>query len=111
MAEYRTLRRGGPRQRVPVENAGGAGTLGGHWRPAVFRDELMAGVPTAPGAPISRLTVASLRDLGYHVDPDAADPYALPTMAGAPAGEPAAGAAGWVLPVLPEVLPAEALDV
>src|SRR6266540_3624406 len=32
MAEYRTLRGGGRRRRVPVENTGGSGTADSHWR-------------------------------------------------------------------------------
>jgi hypothetical protein len=110
MAEYRALRRGGPSHRVPVENAGGSGTLSGHWRSSVFRDELMTATVTGPGARLSRLTVASLGDLGYDVDLDAADPYTLPSMEGALPDVPPPPA-GTVLPVIPVVLPDESLDV
>ena len=111
MAEYRALRRGGPSHRVPVENAGGAGTLGGHWRSSVFRHELMSAAAIAPGAPLSRLTVASMGDLGYRVDVDAADAYTLPSMEGASPGDVPPPPAGTVLPVVPVVLPDESLDV
>ncbi|MGZ5338684.1 MAG: leishmanolysin-related zinc metalloendopeptidase, partial [Thermoleophilaceae bacterium] len=42
MDEYRALRAGGRRKRVPVENTGGPGTADGHWRETVFRNELMS---------------------------------------------------------------------
>ena len=62
---------------VPVANTGGSGTREGHWREAVFGDELMSGFLSGERQPLSRLTVASLGDLGYEVDISAADPYAL----------------------------------
>lgn len=64
---------------VPVANTGGPGTRDGHWRESVFGNELMTGFLDAAENPISRMTVASLEDLGYTVDRDAADPYAIPT--------------------------------
>jgi hypothetical protein len=69
--------------RVPVENCGpaspagcGAGTVNSHWREPTFVDELMTGylnggVPN----PLSRLTVASLEDLGYGVNYAGGDNY------------------------------------
>lgn len=65
---------------VPVENTGGPGTRGSHWRESVFKNELMSGFIAAPNNPISRLTVASLKDLGYVVAMKAAEPYALPNL-------------------------------
>jgi Leishmanolysin len=65
---------------VPVENTGGPGTVDSHWRETVFKNELMSGFIAAPNNPLSRLTVASLQDLGYVVDLDAAEPYALPNL-------------------------------
>lgn len=67
---------------VPVENMGGPGTRDSHWRERVFANELMTGYVSRPGMPnpISRLTIASLADLGYVVDLAAAESYALPTM-------------------------------
>lgn len=66
---------------VPVENTGGTGTRGGHWRESVFRDELMTG--WAGGAmQMSALTIGALGDMGYAVDPSRADPYSLPALVG-----------------------------
>ncbi|MBA2291555.1 MAG: Ig-like domain-containing protein [Gemmatimonadales bacterium] len=66
---------------VPVENTGGSGTRGGHWRESVFRDELMTG--WAGGAmQMSALTVGALGDMGYAVDPSRADAYSLPALVG-----------------------------
>jgi hypothetical protein len=101
---------------VPVENTGGPGTAGGHWRESVFRNELMSGFIAGQNNPLSRLTVASLADLGYQVDLDAAEPYELPNLfALAESGELVAHTApidlGLVLPIIPELLSAEALEV
>ena len=61
---------------VPVENTGGPGTAGGHWRESVFHTELMTG--WADGAmPMSRVTIAALKDFGYDVDLNKADPFTL----------------------------------
>lgn len=77
VAEYNTLT-GGHATAVPVENAGGSGTRDAHWRESVFGSELMTGY-VGPGTnlPLSRLTIASLADLGYQVNMNAADPYRL----------------------------------
>lgn len=65
--------------KVPVENTGGPGTMNGHWRETVLRNELMTGFINGGGVanPLSQLTVRSLADLGYTVDPAAADPFSL----------------------------------
>jgi Leishmanolysin len=115
MEEYRVLRGGGRRRLVPVENTGGPGTREGHWRETVFRNELMSGFITAPGNPLSRVTAASLGDLGYEVDLDAGEPYTLPNLfALAEDGELVEHAApvdgGMVLPVIPITLPASSLQ-
>ena len=65
---------------VPVENTGGEGTADGHWRESVFKNELMSGFIAASGNPLSRLTAASLQDLGYKVNLSAAEPYSLPNL-------------------------------
>ena len=62
---------------VPVENTGGAGTRDSHWRASVFGRELMQGFARAGGMPLSRVTAASLADLGYRVILGSADPFAL----------------------------------
>jgi hypothetical protein len=77
--EYGVLTGGAPTP-VPVENTGGAGTKNSHWRETLFVNELMSGFIAAPNNPLSRLTVASLQDLGYVVDLTAAEPYALPDL-------------------------------
>ena len=114
MKEYGALR-GTAMLPVPVENTGGAGTRNSHWREAVFRNELMSGFIAGPGNPLSRVTVASLEDLGYQVDMNAAEAYALPNLlevaergllvphATAPHPQ------GTMLPRLPTVLPEDSL--
>jgi hypothetical protein len=67
--------------KVPVENSmGGAGTRDGHWRESVFQNELMTGFLNNGPNPLSRVSIASLQDLGYQVDLAAADPYGLPVI-------------------------------
>jgi hypothetical protein len=79
MREFATLIGGRTPTPVPVENTGGAGTRDGHWRERIFGLELMTGFLNADVNPLSRLTVASLQDMGYEVNFDAADPYAIPS--------------------------------
>lgn len=74
---------------VPVENSGGAGTADAHWRESNFDEELMTGfveVPI-PGSypkpgevlnPFSVMSIQSLGDVGYIVNPKAADAYTVP---------------------------------
>jgi hypothetical protein len=62
---------------VPVANTGGAGTRDSHWREGVFNAELMTGFIDANN-PVSRVTTASLADLGYQVNMNASDPYTPP---------------------------------
>lgn len=114
MEEYRVLRGATRRRRVPVENTGGPGTADGHWRETVFRNELMSGFIAAPGNPLSRMTVASLGDLGYEVDVDAGEVFVLPNLLQlAESGSLVAHRAplddGLVLPVIPVTLPADSL--
>jgi hypothetical protein len=64
---------------VPLENTGGAGTRNSHWRESVFDNELMTGFLNSGRNPLSRMSIASLKDLGYPaVRLSAADPYSLP---------------------------------
>lgn len=64
---------------VPVENTGGSGTRDAHWRDSIFRNELMTGwVGPGTNLPMSRVTVASLADIGYTVNYAMADSY-VPT--------------------------------
>lgn len=96
---------------VPVANFGGPGTQDSHWREAVFVTELMSPFISGAGNPLSRMTAASLGDLGYQVDLDGAEPYTLPNLLHiaregglvphtAPIGD------GVMLPVVPTRLPA-----
>ena len=63
--------------KVPVENTGGAGTADAHWRESVFGRELMTGFVQSGVNPLSRVSVASMADLGYVVNLAAADSYTL----------------------------------
>ncbi|MBM4068042.1 MAG: hypothetical protein FJ271_03735 [Planctomycetes bacterium] len=60
---------------VPVENTGGSGTRDAHWRESIFGSELMTGYINSGNNPLSRITVASMADLGYTVNLEAADPF------------------------------------
>jgi hypothetical protein len=79
-----------------VEHEGGPGTANGHWRELVYANELMTGFIDRGTNPVSRLTVLSLADLGYAVNPAAAEPLLPPSassaamreaLRAAPAGE------------------------
>jgi hypothetical protein len=62
---------------IPVENTGGPGTADGHWRESVFGPELMTGFLGTTN-PFSVMSIESLADIGYVVNPAAADPYVIP---------------------------------
>ena len=66
---------------VPVENNGVIGTTDSHWRERTFQNELMTGFSSPNGMPLSLITVGGLADLGYTVNPLAADAYRLPLSA------------------------------
>jgi hypothetical protein len=74
VAEYALI---GGTGSVPLEDTGGAGTAGAHWRESVFKSELMTGYLSGSTSPISRMTIAGLADLGYTVNMNAAEPYTL----------------------------------
>jgi hypothetical protein len=112
MIEYALLLGEEGGQPVPLENQGGGGTARVHWRESVFGAELMTGFVGSSGNPLSRLTVASLQDIGYEVDLEAADLYALPDLLTlARAGLLVAHAApvdrGFMLPTVPIPVPAK----
>lgn len=77
MAEYARLKGLPGPTPVPLEATGGPGTAEGHWREAIFDDELMTGWLDSGVNPLSRLTVAAMGDLGYQVDMDRADALSL----------------------------------
>jgi hypothetical protein len=94
---------------VPVANVGGPGSAGGHWRETVFDNELMSPNISARDNPLSRLTAASLGDLGYTVDLEAAQPFGLPDLLEMASSGRVAPAVPEhvVLPTVPTRVPAE----
>jgi hypothetical protein len=77
---------------VPVENSGGGGTRDAHWRETTFSSELMTGfLNSGVLNPISRVTVASLADMGYTVNLTMADAYSPPTGGGSQLVQPTGG--------------------
>ena len=78
VAQYNSLRSGTDLDSVPVENSGGTGTSGSHWRNSVFGNELMTGFIGGSSQPLSVLTLGSLQDIGYSVDFTKAEPYTIP---------------------------------
>jgi hypothetical protein len=65
---------------VPVEADGGSGTALSHWEESLLNNELMTGwYNSGQTNPLSRITVASMADLGYQVNMDAAQSYAVAT--------------------------------
>lgn len=99
MAEYARLTGLAQPTPVPVENDGGDGSRDSHWREKVFGTELMSSRIGGPGNAMSRLTVASLADLGYAVDLEAAEKFDLPVVP-----EPAPAPPGRVQEIIPIVL-------
>jgi hypothetical protein len=68
---------------VPVENTGEAGTRDSHWRESVFNNEIMTGfLNNGQSNPLSRVTAASLADLGYVVNLAAAENFTPLSPAG-----------------------------
>jgi len=64
--------------KVPVDNNGQPGTGDSHWRESTFGNELMTGFIATGANPLSRVTAASLRDMGFpNVDLTQADAYVL----------------------------------
>lgn len=115
MEEYRVLRGAEDLRPVPVANEGGPGSRDSHWREFVFRNELMSPTIASAGNPMSRMTVASLGDLGYQVDLAEAEAYTLPDLfALAESGELLQRGSpvddGIMLPIIPFVLPPESLQ-
>ncbi len=78
MAEYRLLTGNANETFIPLENDGGPGTAFSHWEESIFQSELMTGFASG-GLEMSRMTIAALKDLGYQVNLNEADPYTLPS--------------------------------
>ena len=68
---------------VPVENGGTRGSADSHWRESVFENELMTPFLSAGIQPFSVITIESMADLGYSVDPSVADSYRITNTGGA----------------------------
>ncbi|RCR69575.1 peptidase [Larkinella punicea] len=114
MFEYGQLKGTGPAP-VPVENQHGPGTQDSHWREPIFRNELMTGFIDMGNNPLSRVTVGSLKDMGYVVDMNAAEAYTLPNLLQlAESGELIAAEdsleLGTMLSIIPTVLPEDSLQ-
>jgi len=60
---------------VPVENGGNRGSADSHWRESVFENELMTPFLGSGIEPFSIITIESMADLGFSVDPTVADSY------------------------------------
>jgi hypothetical protein len=62
---------------VPTENDGtpGDGTFCSHWDEGCMKSELMTGYLNKGLNPLSRITIATLEDLGYTVDYSSAETY------------------------------------
>ncbi len=82
---------------VPVENVGGVGSADAHWRESKFGNELMSSIQNANGNPLSRVTIASMADLGYQVDLTQANDYTPPPLGSATVTSTTA-AGRWLLP-------------
>jgi hypothetical protein len=66
--------------KVPVENDNtvyGTGSLNGHWREGIFGAELMSPSLNFGDNPLSLVTIEAMGDVGYTVNPGAADPFSL----------------------------------
>ncbi len=83
---------------VPVESTGGPGTADAHWRETVFDNELMTGWINSGVNPLSRITAASMGDIGYQVNLDAAQAYLPPSSPPLPTNSstaPARASTSW----------------
>lgn len=72
---------GYPGAKVPVHASGGPGVADVHWRESVLVNELMTPTVSGTANPLSIITVASLGDMGYTVNPASADPFTVSATA------------------------------
>src|SRR5690606_29040441 len=63
--------------KVPVENTAQPGSADSHWRESVLGRELMTPFVSLGSNPLSIITIRSLQDLGYTVDPALAEPFSI----------------------------------
>jgi subtilisin family serine protease len=82
LREFRSIFNSPTASGVPVQNTGGPGTAGVHWRESVLDTELMTGFSEPAGTrnPISRITIGAMQDLGYQVNYRRADVYTRPVV-------------------------------
>src|SRR5687767_570982 len=104
---------------VPIEDCEGLpeafgcgdGQREGHWKETRFRTELMTPYLSSTTNPLSAMTIRSLGDLGYSVNPAAADPYTVPapsfSLPGAASVAVISAFPRWerALPIAPRTLP------
>jgi len=72
-----------PTSALVLERQGGAGTAGLHWSDLYVGAELMTAFADAGNKPLSIVTAASMRDLGYEIDEAGADWMFAPIRDGA----------------------------
>jgi hypothetical protein len=73
VAAYQSI--GGKGISIPVEDGGGPGTRFSHWDEETFGTELMTGFIGTGQSPLSVMTIESLADMGYIVNPQVADRF------------------------------------
>lgn len=71
---------GGTGSGARVEDSGGSGTAGSHWKEGVYGNELMTGFLDIDGGLniLSRVTLGGLEDIGYEINHNHPDLYSLP---------------------------------
>jgi hypothetical protein len=77
---YRSWRKSKTLMSVPLENISSPGTFGSHWKEGIFGNELMTGFLDSGSNPLSLLTIAAFKDMGYEVDYGQAEVYSLPAI-------------------------------
>ena len=77
---------GYPDLKVPVENNADRGSSDSHWRESVMQSELMTpAINPSQFQPLSELSIRSLGDIGYGVNPTAGETFGVPAFAAPPA--------------------------
>jgi len=96
---------------LPANFGCGEGQREGHWKETRFRTELMTPYLSSQANLLSAMTIRSLGDLGYTVNPAAADPYTVPapsfSLPGAASVAVISAFPRWerALPIAPRTLP------
>lgn len=67
---------------IQLTTGEGLGSDYSHWREGVFGNELMTHAANRDGMPLSQMTIASLRDIGWNVNYGAAQSYSIPSSSG-----------------------------